>query len=123
MNIVILSGHLSAEPRRTDLPNGDVLWSLDVTTPSADGARSVPVVWHGQLPAGTWAAGTELVVAGACRRRFFRAGGTTQSRTEVVAASLVERTRRRSEAAALRTALRALGPDEAAALRSLSAAS
>jgi hypothetical protein len=33
----------------------------------------------------TWSAGEELVVTGRCTPRYFRAGGTTQSRTEVVA--------------------------------------
>ena len=122
MNIVILSGHLSSDPRRTELPSGSVLWSLDLTTPSADGARSVPVVWQGDLVDGRWTSGSTVVVAGWCRRRFFRAGGVTQSRTEVVAASIVEVTRRRNEAAAVRAAVRALGPDEVAALRSLVAA-
>ena len=122
MNIVIISGHLSSEPRRTELPSGSVLWSLDVTTPAADGARSVPVVWAGELAESVWGPGTEVVVAGHCRRRFFRAGGITQSRTEVVASSIVEVTRRRTEAVAVRSAVRALGADEAAALRSALAA-
>jgi single-strand DNA-binding protein len=34
--------------------------------------------------------GTEVVVTGHVRRRFFRAGGSTQSRTEVVADQVVK---------------------------------
>lgn len=122
MNIVILCGQLSSEPRRTELPSGTVLWSLDVSTPSLEGVRSVPVVWHGDLAGDHWVAGTDVVVSGHCRRRFFRSGGITQSRTEVVAASIVEVTRRRTAAAAVRAAIRALGADEVAALRSVVAA-
>ena len=35
--------------------------------------------------AASWEAGQAVVVVGHVRRRFFRAGGATQSRTEVVA--------------------------------------
>jgi len=35
------------------------------------------------------AAGDEVVVTGRVRRRFYRAGGATQSRTEVVAHAVV----------------------------------
>jgi single-strand DNA-binding protein len=122
VNIVILCGQLSSEPRRTELPSGTVLWSLDVSTPSPDGVRSVPVVWQGEMSVDRWTAGTEVVVAGHCRRRFFRAAGVTQSRTEVVAAAIVEVTRRRTATAAVRAAIRALGADEVAALRSVVAA-
>lgn len=133
MNIVILNGVLSSVPRRTELPSGDVRWSLEVTTPVGvvsgvpDGrASSVPVAWQGELASGPsctgdpngWCAGTELVVVGTVRRRFYRAGGVTQSRTEVVASSLVEVTKRRSVEVALRRATRVLGPDSGAALRS-----
>jgi hypothetical protein len=52
----------------------------------------VPVTWSG--PAGTAPGldadtGDAVVAVGRVRRRFFRAGGVTQSRTEVVAASVV----------------------------------
>jgi single-strand DNA-binding protein len=47
--------------------------------------------------------GQELLVTGRVRRRFFRAGGVTQSRTEVVADRVVP-TRRR---AAVRRAVEA----------------
>ena len=46
------------------------------------------------------AAGTEVVVTGRVRRRFFRAGGTTASRTEVVAEAVVA-ARRRAQVARL----------------------
>ena len=132
MNIVIVHGTLSSAPRRTELPSGDVRWALELTTAieAAPGSEpvstSVPIAWQGELLAGpactgepaSWAAGTELVAVGSVRRRFYRAGGVTQSRTEVVASSLVEVTRRRSADSALRRAERSLGASAAARLRS-----
>ena len=120
MNIVILAGTLSGTPRRTELPSGAVLWSLDLTTPALSGvsASSVPTVWHGDLPDAAWNVGTSLAVVGTARRRFFRAGGVTQSRTEVVATAIVEVTKRRSVETAVRLAMRSLNTDEASALRS-----
>jgi single-strand DNA-binding protein len=47
-------------------------------------------VWHGAPgKAGDYDAGDEIVVVGRVRRRFFRSGGATQSRTEVVVDALV----------------------------------
>jgi len=85
-NLVVLSGELSAEPRRRTLPSGSQLVEFDVTTRPPAGTASVPVSWF-DPPAGAdaLAAGTTVVVVGTVRRRFFRAGGVTQSRTEVLA--------------------------------------
>ena len=49
------------------------------------------------------------MVRGSVRRRFFRAGGTTQSRTEVVADEVVAITRRRQVTKLLATAAEQLG--------------
>lgn len=122
MNIVVLTGALSSDPRPAELPSGTVRWALELTTATEAGLVSVPVAWHGSLPGGTWRAGTRLVVAGSVRRRFFRAAGATQSRTEVLASALVELTGRRSESVALRTVLRSLPGDDVGALCSSAAA-
>jgi single-strand DNA-binding protein len=119
MNIVILSGHLSSAPRCTELPSGTVRWNLEVSCPDPTGRLvGVPVSWEGHVP-DAWVTGTPVVVAGTVRRRFFRTSAGTQSRTEVVAASVVEVTRRRSESAAVSRAVRFLGADTVAGLRSL----
>ena len=69
----------------------------------------MPVAWldppTGGVPAGP---GDELVVVGSVRRRFFRSGGTTQSRTEVVAERVVAAARRRDVRRALDAARAAL---------------
>jgi single-strand DNA-binding protein len=85
-NLVVLRGTLSADVRQRELPSGQVLAQFDVTTRDDDGAHTVPVAWFDPpASAGDLRAGAEVVVTGTVRRRFFRAGGATQSRTEVVA--------------------------------------
>jgi len=89
-NVVILVGDLSGPPRRRHLPSGDDLVEFDVTTRGASGTGSVPVAWFAPGPdADVIDAGTPVAVAGHVRRRFFRTGGATQSRTEVVAARVI----------------------------------
>lgn len=88
MNIAVIRGRLSRPPEARDLASGDRLVILEVTA-SASGdrrAESVPVVWFA-APASAlaWEPDEEVVVIGRVRRRFFRAGAVTQSRTEVVA--------------------------------------
>ena len=53
-------------------------------------------------------AGAEVAVLGRVRRRFFRAGGLTQSRTEVVASRVVRGTARAKVAALIDEAVRHL---------------
>lgn len=93
-NVVVLRGSLSSDPVTRSLPSGDVLHALEVTvrTPGAP-ADTVPVVSTARLPAGL-SAGAQVVVVGRVRRRFFRAGGATASRTEVVAERVVPGGRR-----------------------------
>lgn len=105
INLAVLVGTLSLAPELRALPSGDTVLTLELTVrPPAGPAESVPVAWF-DAPASAldWARGEELLVTGRTRRRFFRAGGVTQSRTEVVATAAV-RTRR---AVAARKALRA----------------
>jgi single-strand DNA-binding protein len=88
MNIAVVRGALSSEPRVRELPSGTTLATLELTV-RAEGqpAESVPVSWFDPTPAllGRCDPGTELVVVGRVRRRFYRAGGGTSSATEVVA--------------------------------------
>src|SRR4051812_18656854 len=90
MNIVILRGRLSRPPEVRTLPSGDPLVAYEITVERpGERAESVPVVWFGTAPAAELEPDTEVVVVGRVRRRFFRAGGATQSRTEVVADDVV----------------------------------
>ncbi len=91
MNVVILHGRLSRPAQLRVLPSGDRLVSLNVSIRQPDaGTEGVPVVWH-QAPAAAESLDVdqEVVVVGRVRRRFFRAGGSTQSRTEVVAEAVI----------------------------------
>jgi len=101
-NVALLIGRLSrpAEPR--DLPSGDRLVQYEVTIPSETGrAESVPVVWvNAPASAEDYDVDEKVVVVGRVRRRFFQAGGSTQSRTEVVADAVVPaRQAKRAQAA------------------------
>src|SRR5947207_15660550 len=92
MNITVLRGSLSRAPERRVLPSGDELAEYQLTPPGAGDrpADSVPVSWP-DAPAGAedYEPDAELVIIGRTRRRFFKAGGVTQSRTEVVATHVV----------------------------------
>ena len=80
------------EPELRELPSGDHVASFDLTVRD-DGHDTdvVPISWHGApvTVLDKLEPGGELIVTGRVRRRFFRAGGATQSRTEVVATAVV----------------------------------
>ncbi|MHB1930911.1 MAG: hypothetical protein ACYCUG_16090 [Acidimicrobiales bacterium] len=97
LNVVAVSGRLSRPAEQRMLPSGSTVLGLEVTVRSARApAETVPVTWA-DPPA--WATtldlDQEVLVVGRVRRRFFRAGGTTQSRTEVVAERVVRLPARR----------------------------
>jgi single-strand DNA-binding protein len=108
MNVVVLRGVLSSAPVIRELPSGSIVHTLELTTRDEEGrSASVPVAWFDPPGAPTLDTGAEVVVTGSVRRRFFRAGGTTQSRTEVVASAVVPASRRRQvERAVARVAAR-----------------
>jgi single-strand DNA-binding protein len=91
MNAVFLRGRLSRPAQSRVLDSGDLVVNYEVTVTREDApAESVPVVWHdAPVKAADYDAGDEIVVVGRVRRRFFRAGGSTQSRTEVVVEHLL----------------------------------
>ena len=84
-NLAAVVGTLSSDPKERTLPSGDVVINYEVTCRVDDGpAASVPVAWFGppkRVP--KVATGDRVVAVGAVRRRFFRAGGATASRTDV----------------------------------------
>jgi single-strand DNA-binding protein len=107
MNVVIVQGVLSRAPELRELPSGDRVGQFEVTVRMADRpTASVPVSWP-DPPARALAldAGTEVLVTGSVRRRFFRTASGTGSRTEVLAAQLVPSRQRKRATAALDAAL------------------
>ncbi|MAJ88082.1 MAG: hypothetical protein CL416_00470 [Acidimicrobiaceae bacterium] len=73
MNITVLLGTLSSDPKLRVRPSGDELITYEVTTELADGAVSVLVAWLRPSRPLAVAAGDVVVVIGRVRRRFFRA--------------------------------------------------
>ena len=124
MNIVVVAGRVASAPRCTDLPSGEVRWSFDLArrASSDEPAWSVPVVCCGSVEGGAASSlragrldiaaldvGAEVTVVGSVRRRFFRVGGATQSRTEVVAVDVVPRRAIRRTRRVLQAASDSLG--------------
>jgi single-strand DNA-binding protein len=94
INLVALEGRLARPAEQRLLPSGSHVVSIELTVRGAQGpAETVPVAWpDGPAWASVLDADAAIVVVGRVRRRFFRAGGSTQSRTEVVAESIVPAT-------------------------------
>ncbi len=93
-NLALLRGCVANEPTSVTLADGSVVTNLDVTTSTEAGKISVPIAVVDRDVAVT--KNDEVVVAGFVRRRFFQANGATQSRTEVVASSVLRTSRRRA---------------------------
>ena len=114
-NIAVLQGRLTSEPTRRELPSGRAVVQFDISTQIVDGERvasvSSPVAWldAGEAACAALVAGGEYLVVGSVRRRFFRVGGATQSRTEVVADQVIKASRRKQVDAALAEVISRLG--------------
>jgi single-strand DNA-binding protein len=91
LNVVAVRGRLSRPAEERILPSGDRVMGLELTVRrDAEKAESVPVSWR-NAPASALVLdeGEEVLVVGHVARRFFRTGGATQSRTEVVARTVI----------------------------------
>ena len=107
LNIAIVRGVVSSDPRVRELASGGTVTNVEVTTRLASGSVSVPVVVQGTTVG--VAQGDEVVVTGHIARRFFRAGGVTQSRTELVAATIAKSSATKTVTKALARATAQLG--------------
>jgi single-strand DNA-binding protein len=109
-NVVVLIGRLARPPEARELPSGDRLVAYEVTVDRpGERAETVPVVWLGAPASGLdYDVDERMVIVGRVRRRFFRAGGSTQSRTEVVAEAVVNARHAKRVKAALDRAQSAL---------------
>ncbi len=105
MNVVALGGQLARPAVERVLPSGDRLVTFEVTMEGPERAETVPVVWFGApARAAGYDVETQVVVVGRVRRRFFKAGGVTASRTEVVAEVVLPAGQAKRVGAALRQA-------------------
>jgi len=102
MNLVVLRGAVRSEPVERTLPSGSLVVQFDISAPLDGSAASAPVsiTEPARAVLDCLEAGANVVVLGGVRRRFFRSGGTTQSRTEVIATRVVP-VRRRAAVAKL----------------------
>jgi len=102
LNLAVVSGTMTNEPTSRELPDGSTVVQFDVsTTIERDGRPanvSVPVSWRDPTVAAVAALvpGEDIVVTGRIERRFFRVGGNTQSRTELIAERCLPARRRKS---------------------------
>lgn len=92
MNVVVVQGVLSSAPRVRELPSGDRIGTFEVTVRDPGWpTETVPVSWL-LVPevALRWPPGTQVVVCGRVRRRFFAGARGRASRTEIVALEMRE---------------------------------
>lgn len=103
-NEVTLVGRVSQAPVERILPSGDALWVFRIVVPRPEGHGGRPgavdaldcAVWGGRARRVVqgWRSGDVVRVAGAVRRRFFRAGGggpASRVEVEVAQARLIRR--------------------------------
>ena len=93
MNVCIIQGRLTRPPEQRVVGSDRTLITSEIGVDRPEGGtETVPVVWEAApAVAVDLDVDVEVVVVGRVRRRWFRSGGATQSRTEVVAEAVVPR--------------------------------
>lgn len=110
MNLVVVQGVVRDDPVGRSLSSGQQIISFELAVRTSDETlESVPIVVFDAACA--VAPDDEVVVIGRVRKRFFRVGGATQSRTEVVADRVVPARRRAQVAKALDQAIAVISGD------------
>jgi hypothetical protein len=119
LNLVIVIGNLAKPLEVRNLASGVSIANFDLVVPQIDGTPdTVPVaLFEASDEALQWVSGEALLAVGRVRRRFFRVGPGTQSRTEVVAEKVV----RMSQRDGARLVLTSVGPTIEGALEELQA--
>jgi single-stranded DNA-binding protein len=103
LNLAVVRGEVSSPPDVRVLPSDAVLAQLQVTTRLESETLSTPIaVWNPAAWVQELEPGTEIVVVGRVRRRFFRAAGATASRVELEADLVAKASDRRRVRAVLR---------------------
>ena len=103
LNLAVIRGEVSSQPDVRVLPSEAVLVQLQVTTRLESETLSTPIaVWNPPGWVEELEPGSEIVVVGRVRRRFFRAAGATASRVELEADVVARAGDRRRVRAALR---------------------
>lgn len=102
---VVIIGEVATSPISRDLADGSVVTTFDVVSSTELGRVTVPVSVDG-VPS-VVEEGVSVCVVGFVRRRFFKAGASVASRTEVVA-NVIAPTRRKAQ---VRKAIEAVADD------------
>jgi single-stranded DNA-binding protein len=105
LNLVVVRGECSGPPELRELESGRRLASVSVRAPGPDGrSTSVPVtVWEPAAWVEELTEGSDVIVVGAVRRRFFRtAAGGSAARVDVEAVFIGRAGQRRQLDSALR---------------------
>lgn len=90
LNLAVVIGTVANEPVHRQLADGSVIVQFDLRTnldgAGATGTVSVPAAWRDPSASSidTLQPEMRLIAVGRVERRFFRSGGSTQSRTELV---------------------------------------
>lgn len=108
INVAVVRGVVAGEPRTRQLPSGSFVTQFDVSSRGGGSPASVPISVHAHTVDAV--AGDEVVVTGHVSRRFFRVGGLTQSRTEVVANAVIRVSRKKAVERALASVVEVLSP-------------
>lgn len=87
INVSVVVGVVASEPQFRTNAEGETLMSFDVVCVGDHGRLTVPISFAGESEAVV--EGAEVCVTGFVRRRFFRAGPSVASRTEIVAEHVV----------------------------------
>src|SRR5687767_4005118 len=111
MNVAVVRGELDRPVNVRELPSGESVASFELRVSNEGRTETVPISWPGSPPAATdHEPGDELLVVGRVRRRFYQVAGAIQSRTEVVAGSVVPARQRKRVERLLTTAATELWP-------------
>lgn len=105
VNVAVIRGVLATDVRVSELPAGGVVHNFEVKTGAGEHRHVVPVAWHDPVRPARLAPGDEVVVVGAVRRRWFRSGGGSQSRTELLAQTVAKADSSRAQKALAATLL------------------
>ena len=108
MNVAVVVGQVLSKPNERRLDSGEYATAFDVVTEGVEGRLTVPVNWVTTVRA-LVAEGDEVLVVGKVRRRFFQSSGHVQSRTEVLADSVVATRRKVAVRKALEASVDAIG--------------
>ncbi len=90
MNVAVVVGKITGQLFEHTQDDGRVILSFDVKTDGEQGPLTVPCSWLGPTgKAPKLEIDATVTVIGGVRRRFYRRGGSTTSRTDLLASRVI----------------------------------